>query len=66
MVLDGDIGEQNGYLGKYRIQNDGTTSFEPVCRSLELVERIKVIETLTYKLCLVASEGFAFTIVPGT
>lgn len=57
MVLNGDIGEQNGYLGKYRMQKDGTTSFEPVCRSLELVERIKVIETLTYKLFLEWDDG---------
>lgn len=52
MALNGDIGKEKGYLGKYRMQKDGTTSFEPKCKSVELVKRIKVIETNTYKLLL--------------
>ena len=49
MVLNNNIGEMNGYLGKYSYEKDGTKSFEPKCRSVKLVRRIKVIETGEHK-----------------
>lgn len=51
-MINGDVGVENGYIGKYVYSKDGSFSFVPTGKAISIVKRIEKLETQEQSLIL--------------